>query len=251
MSLSKQIMSNLLEVNDRLINRIINLVRKTYRIWRPMRKDYRGYCKMNLAHWLLYHERHIAFNQCYWIGVRALKNPLDMWVYQEIIYEIKPDIVIEIGSAEGGSALYFAHLLDILGNGSVISIDIDRSNYHLKHHRIVTITGDSSSPETIKQVQKHCDGRSTLVIHDGDHTREKVLKDLNLYSKFVSLNSYFIVEDGIIDLFKPGDGIGSPNDGPLKAIEEFLGKNPNFVIDKERERYLLTYNPNGYLKRIH
>jgi cephalosporin hydroxylase len=112
------------------------------------------------------------------------------------------------------------------------------------------ITGDSSSYDTINKVAKICKGKSVLIIHDGDHRKDSVLKDLRAYSSFISLNSYFIVEDSISDLFKAGDGIGMFEDGPLKAIEQFLSENRNFVVDYECERYILTSNPKGFLKRI-
>ncbi len=214
-----------------------------------MKKEYRRRFAMAISQWFLYHERNIAFNKCYWMGIRACKNPLDAWIYQEIIYEVKPDIIIEIGSWEGGSTLYFANLLDLLGKGLVISIDIDRTNYRAKHNRIVTITGDSSSLEIVSKVAKLCENKSILVVHDGCHSKEEVLKDLQLYSNFVSIGSYFIVEDGIIDLLKPWV-FGFYVDGPLAAVEEFLSKNSKFVIDRERERYILTHNPKGFLRRI-
>lgn len=205
---------------------------------------------MTLSKWLLHHQSNIVFEKCYWMGVRALKNPLDAWIYQEIIHEIKPDVVIEIGSAEGGGTLYLANLLDLVDKGKVISIDIDRSKYNVKHDRIVTITGDSASPEVVEKVAEQCNGKTVLVLHDGEHSREQVTKDLQAYSGFVSVNSYFIVEDGIIDLFKPKDSLGGRKDGPLIAVEQFIKNNSNFIVDKERERYILTYNPKGYLKRI-
>lgn len=205
---------------------------------------------MKLRQWFIYHQKNIVFDKCYWMGVRTLKNPLDVWIYQEIIYDVRPDIIIEIGSMEGGSTLYFANLLDIIGKGIVISIDIHRTMYSVKHDRIVVITGDSSSQEVISKVCELSEGKSVLIVHDGDHHKEQVLRDLQNYSKFVSVNSYFIVEDGIIDLFKPGDSIGYYWEGPLAAVEQFLSKNPHFVVDAERERYILTYNPRGFLKRI-
>jgi cephalosporin hydroxylase len=205
---------------------------------------------MKLRQWLIYHQKNIVFDKCHWMGMRTLKNPLDAWIYQEIIYDVQPDIIIEIGSLEGGSTLYFAHLLDLIGKGTVISIDIQRTMFCAKHDRIVVITGDSASPEVISRVSELCEGKSVLAVHDGDHQKEQVLKDLQNYSRFVSVNSYFIVEDGIIDLFKPGDGIGSKKEGPLAAVEEFLRKNSDFVVDTERERYILTYNPKGFLKRV-
>ena len=214
------------------------------------REEYGKHLKMSLRAWLLHHQKNIIFSKSSWMGVRSLKNPLDAWIYQEIIYEIKPDIIVEIGSYEGGSTLYLANLLDLLGKGTVVSIDINRDKYSVEHNRIVTITGDSSSLETVSEVSKLCsNGKSVLVIHDGDHRKEAVLKDLHLYSNFVSVGSYFIVEDGIVDLFEPGDGIGLCEDGPLLAVEEFLSKNSNFVLDAERERYILTYNPKGFLRR--
>ncbi len=185
------------------------------------------------------------------MGVEALKNPLDAWIYQEIIYDVKPQVVIEIGSYSGGSTLYFAHLLDLLGSGVVISIDVDRSRFSVAHDRIEPITGDSSAPQVVRRVQELCDGKTCLVVHDGDHRKEKVLEDLETYSPFVTPGSYLIVEDGIIDLFRPRDGIGQFHSGPLAAIDEFLLRHPEFTVDSQRERYVITYNPRGFLRRVH
>lgn len=229
---------------------LISLLPKITRLLRPVQKDYRKKFSLTLKDWLIYHQKEIVFDKCRWMGVRAMKNPMDAWIYQEIIYEVKPEIIIEIGSKEGGSTLFLANLLDILNNGQVISIDIDRKDYKVKHPRIIPVTGDSSSEKTVNVVKKICDGKKVLAVHDGDHSRNHVLKDLALYSNLISINSYFIVEDGVMDLFKPGDGIGAFNDGPLAAIDEFLRKNSNFIADEKRERYILTYNPRGFLKRI-
>jgi cephalosporin hydroxylase len=220
------------------------------RLLRPMRADYRRRLGISLKQWILYHQEKILFEECYWMGARALKNPLDAWIYQEIVYEAQPDVILEIGSMFGGSTLYLANLLDLLGKGRVISVDIDRSKFSVKHPRITEITGASSSPEVIAQVFQLCHDKSVLIIQDAAHDKEGVLQDLRNYSKLVSLNSYFIVEDGIIDLFSPKDIIGAFWEGPLAATEEFLRENPNFVADAERERYYLTANPRGFLKRI-
>ncbi len=171
------------------------------------RQEYQERLKMSLRDWLVYHHKEIVFKNNYWMGVKALKNPFDCWIYQEIIHEVKPDVIIEI-------------------------------------------EGDSTSPQVLEQTAKLCSGKSALVIQDGDHYRDGVLKDLRNYSPFVSLGSYFIVEDGIVDLYAAHEDLGMKVEGPLPAIADFLRENPNFVVDKERERYLLTYNPNGYLKRI-
>jgi len=224
--------------------------RKSRRFLRPMRRDYRRRFNMKLSKWLLYHQREIVFDKCRWMGVPAQKNPLDAWVYQEILHEVQPDVVIEIGSAEGGSTIFLAHMLDLIGKGTIISVDIDRSRFNLEHDRLVAITGDSSSPQVVEQVRRLCRDKSVLVIHDGGHTKQQVLKDLECYAPLVSVNSYFIVEDGIVDLYRPGDGLGSFDDGPLSAVEEFISRNPTFIIDAEREKYILTYSPRGFLKRI-
>jgi cephalosporin hydroxylase len=159
-------------------------------------------------------------------------------------------MLVEIGSYAGGSTLYFAHLFDVLGQGEVCSIDIDRSHFDVKHPRIATITGDCSSPDVIRQVQERCRGKRGLVIHDGDHRREAVRRDLELYAPFVAVGSYLIVEDGILDLFPPGQPFGWLPEGPLPAIKDFLAAHQDFEADAACERYIATYNPNGFLKRV-
>ncbi len=131
-----------------------------------------------------------------------------------------------------------------------ISVDIDRSRFHVTHDRIRTVTGDSAAAETLRQVGALCEGKRGLVIHDADHNKGPVLRDLRAYARFVALGSYLIVEDGIVDLFRPGDGLGWFAEGPLAAVEQFVRENPNFVVDSTRERYVLTYNPKGFLKRV-
>ncbi|PDW03893.1 CmcI family methyltransferase [Candidatus Viridilinea mediisalina] len=220
------------------------------KVLQPTQRFYRRRFAQSLEDWLAYHQRQVVFEQCSWMGVKTLKNPLDVWVYQEIVHRVQPDVIVEIGSAAGGSTLYFAQLCDLLGKGAVISIDIDRSNYHVSHPRITTLTGHSSSPELVAQVYERCVGKTTLVIHDGDHHKPQVLRDLRAYADLVSLHSYLIVEDGIVDLFRLRDGFWGLKDGPLAAVEVFLREDPRFAVDHACERYLLTYNPRGYLKRI-
>lgn len=204
-----------------------------------------------LTDWLCYHQREIVFNKVSWMGIPTLKNVLDAWIYQEILFEVQPDIVIEIGSYTGGSTLYLAHLLEILNKGNVISIDIDRRLYKAKHERIIEITGDSSSQKVLDAVYQLCAGKRVFVIHDGDHHYDQVLKDLNSYAPLVSIGSYLIVEDGIVDVISPGNDLGWDEPGPLPAVEFFLKNHKNFTVDKDRERYLISYNPRGYLKRIY
>ena len=214
-----------------------------------MPAEYRERLSMSLADWLVYHHDEIVFKRVTWMGVRTLKNPLDCWIYQEILHEVRPDVVVEIGSLAGGSTLFLAHMLDAIGGGSVLSIDVDRSSFVAVHPRIHCLTGDSADPSIVAQAEAFCGRRRVLVIHDGDHTREHVVQDLEAYARLVSVGSYLIVEDSIVDLFESGQGPGTSWAGPLPAIDEFLRRNPGFEIDRERERYLLTYNPHGFLRR--
>ncbi|QTA80407.1 Cephalosporin hydroxylase family protein [Desulfonema limicola] len=216
------------------------------------RKLYQERYNLSLRDWLIYHQKEVVFDQVKWMGVPVWKNVLDAWIYQEIIYEVQPDVIVEIGSRYGGSTKYFANLLDILDKGMVISIDPYREDYNFTHKRVKVLTGKSSDLDILAEVEDLCCDKGVFVIQDGDHSKTQALEDLENYSKFVSIGSYFIMEDGIVDLFHDGDGLGfkKDNPGPLEAVEDFLSRNPNFAVDSTRERYLLTYNPKGFLKRI-
>jgi cephalosporin hydroxylase len=215
---------------------------------RPMRADYRRRWSRGLRRWLIRYHRDVLFDKVSWMGLTARKMVLDAWVYQQIIHATRPEIIIEIGNAQGGSTRFLANMLDLLGQGDVIAVDIDHSIFQGHHPRIHLVTGDSSAPETLARVEELAGGRRGLVIHDGDHSRAHVLADLRAYARFVAVGAYFIVEDTIIDLFRAGDGLGSVN-GPLGAVEQFVREDPRFQIDSDREYFVLTFNPRGYLKR--
>src|SRR5262249_24395703 len=170
-----------------------------------------------------------------WLGVPTLKCPLDCSIYQEILWETKPDVVIEIGSFAGGSTMFLWHLMDLMGKGEVVSVGIDRSRVKDSHPPIRQGTRDCSSTEVLEQVQRACKGNSTMVIHDGDHLGENVLRDLRAYSNFVSIGNYFIVEDGIMDAFGPGSRFNDPRGGPLEGTLCFLQEDTRFEIDRARE----------------
>lgn len=214
------------------------------------RPDYRKPFSKTLADWIIYHQREIITKQVTWMGIPLWKNVLDLQVYQEIIFDLSPEVIVEIGSAHGGSTLFFAHLCDLLNKGTVLSIDLARTDYVAKHERIIELTGNSTSEKIIRDAHEIVAGRDALVIQDGDHSKDVVLADLRNYSDLVALNSYFIVEDTITDVFNPGTSVGRMIEGPMCAVEEFLRENSRFVVDESKERYLITQNPKGYLKRI-
>jgi cephalosporin hydroxylase len=214
----------------------------------PAYPVYRRRFSMRLAEWALHHQS--LLTEPRWLGVRALKNPLDAWIYQEIIFELRPSTIVEIGGAFGGGSMYLASMLDLLGSGRVVSVEINRAQWQAPEHpRIVKVDGDCSSAEVVARVADLVEG-VTMVIHDADHSAAAVARDLELYAPFVTVGSYFIVEDGIVDLFRPSDGIGSKDPGPLPAIEAFLRTHPEFEVDERRERYVMTYNPRGFLRRV-
>jgi cephalosporin hydroxylase len=207
---------------------------------------------MSVADWMVYHQEPIVFDHVRWVGVKTLKNPLDCWIYQEILWEVRPDVVVEIGSVAGGGTLYFCHLLDLLGHGTVVSVEEDRTQSQVKHPRLIEITGNSGELHVQDQVASLCADQKTLLVHDADHSKDAVLRDLHFYADLVSPGSYLIVEDGVVDVFDPraAPRLGWEQPGPLEAIGEFLKSDERFVIDAGRERYLITYNPCGFLRRV-
>jgi cephalosporin hydroxylase len=236
--------------NTQLLKESPALFARKLATWlRPMRKEYRRRWNRGLRRWLIQYETDLVFRKVNWMGVPAWKNVLDAWVYQEIVYEVRPQIIVEIGNACGGSALYLANLLDLLGSGEVIAVDIDHTKFQPRHPRISLVTGDSLAPETLARVESIAGSRRGMVIDDADHSRKHTLGNLRTYARFVCVGGYFIVEDTVIDLFRAGDGLGSV-DGPLGAVEEFVAEDDRFRIDPDREYFVLTYNPRGYLKRV-
>lgn len=186
-------------------------------------------------------------NSSYW-GIKTLKCPLDFWIYNEILHKIRPDLLIEIGNLYGGSALSYAHIFDNLNNGTVLGIDIDHkyiADEVRAHKRINLIESDATL--CIDQVSQFVkEDMKVLVIEDSSHEYDNTLKLLEGYSKFVTRNSYYIVEDTICH---HGLDVG-PKPGPFEAVHDFMNDNNDFMIDKDCENFGITWNPNGYLKKI-
>jgi cephalosporin hydroxylase len=201
----------------------------------------------------LLHYNSRLWNHTTWMGIQTQQNPCDMWVFQEILWDLKPDFVIETGTFNGGSSLFFAMVLaEATEKGRVISVDINPhieqvSKFKVFRDRVEVIKGDSVSPEVIDKIAEQVKGHVVLVTLDSLHTKDHVLKELKLYSKFVSVNSYLIVQDTNVNghpVFK------RHGPGPMEAVEEFLKDNKDFEIDRNMERHMLTYYPSGYLKRV-
>jgi cephalosporin hydroxylase/2-polyprenyl-3-methyl-5-hydroxy-6-metoxy-1,4-benzoquinol methylase len=181
-----------------------------------------------------------------WMGIPCLKCPMDLWCYQEIVFEVRPDLVIETGSFMGGSALYLAHLFDILGSGRIVSIDVD-PRPKPAHQRITFLHGSSTAPGIVEQVVRMAgEAARVLVILDSDHAAAHVSRELELYAPLVTRDSYLIVEDTNVNGNPVHPGYGP---GPREALQHFLGTHPGFQVDRSREKFMLTFNPGGFLRR--
>lgn len=183
-----------------------------------------------------------------YFGVTALKNPLDFWVYQELIYQLRPDVIVEIGNRFGGGTLALAHLCDLLGKGKVIGLDLMHdvvADVVRQHPRITLMEGDACASFD-KVASLVGDRDQVLIIEDSEHTYANTLDVLRTFSPLVKPGGYFIVEDGICH---HGLDIG-PQPGPYEAIESFVAENTDFVVDRGRENFLITWNPKGYLRRV-
>jgi cephalosporin hydroxylase len=189
-----------------------------------------------------------TWNSTKWMGVSALKYPSDAWSYQEIIYDTKPDLIIETGTKYGGSAFFLANLLDLLGAGRIVTIDIEETKNRPIHSRIHYLTGSSTSQEILRSVDQFASqAKRIMVILDSDHSEKHVYEELLAYQRFVSQDCYLIVEDTNVN--------GHPvchkhGPGPMEAIQHFLPDHPEFRTDLERERLGITAHPQGFLKRV-
>ena len=209
------------------------------------------------------------------LGVVVMQHPADMWVMQELITNIRPDFIIETGTAAGGSALYYATILkEVNSNGKVITVDIDPHVEQISFKRlqenpplyrkvknifddyIEIITSNSVDPALIKHLREQTKGKKVMVTLDSCHNYEHVLKELFCYSELVSPGSYLIVQDTFLDekeewveKYAGCSGWGyTIKGGPRKAVEEFLMDNHDFIADRSCEKFLLTFYPSVFEK---
>lgn len=197
-----------------------------------------------------------------WLGRPIIQFPQDIIALQEIIWQVKPDLIIETGIAHGGGLIFYASMMELLGgNGQVLGIDIDiraHNRVEIEKHpmfkRISMIQASSTAPEVIKQVEKYVQGkRCVMVCLDSNHSHDHVLKEMQLYSPFVHKGSYLVVLDTIVEDI-PKIAVNRPwgkGNNPKTAVWEFLKTNDRFQADRDIEdKLLITVAPNGYLKCI-
>ncbi|MEQ1828550.1 MAG: CmcI family methyltransferase [Pirellula sp.] len=187
------------------------------------------------------------FGNLKWMGNPIWQNIFDLWIIQETIAEIKPSLLIECGTNQGGSALFYANLFDLMDHGRIVTIDV-QSMHSIKHPRIQFLLGSSTAPEIFEVIQQEVAKTEgpIMVILDSDHSAKHVAQEMKLYSPLVTPGSFMLVQDGVADVLEP---LMAPP-GPLVAIHEFLPHHPEFEVDHQRcEKFLITHHPLGWLRR--
>lgn len=202
----------------------------------------------------VYHDLRVWQNMWY-LGIRIQKNPCDLWMMQQILTEVRPDYVIETGTLYGGSALYWAHILDGLGleGSKVITIDIEErcqnaAERPLWKEHVEFVLSSSTDPDTIAAIGERVRGKKVVVVLDALHTRDHVLDELRAYGPMVSPGSYIVAEDTNMDGVPVKPDFGP---GPMTAVNDYLaeGGADLFEVDLDREAMILTFNPGGWLRR--
>lgn len=211
-------------------------------------------------HWTRLLCAHSLWEVNRWMGVQILQWPTDLLVLQELLFTQRPEVVVETGSNRGGSAVFLASMLKLMGGGEVISVDISPLPDEAKAEvegtgladRIHFVTADSTRPETLAQVRTLLgERRNVLVILDSDHNRETVKKELDLYSQLVPLGGHLVVADTVTDELATLPGWERfEGDNPRLAVEAFLAETDNFVQEPRWEKFLVTFFPGGFLKRV-
>lgn len=185
-----------------------------------------------------------------WLGVPIWQNVLDLWTIQETISELKPALLIETGTHKGGSALFYAQLMELMSHGAVLTIDIVDIRDQ-EHPRVRFLHGSSTDPNIVAEVRREVAAAEgpVMVILDGNHDRDHVAAELELYAPMVTPGSLLLSQDGVIDVLR---AFRDSRPGPLPANRAFLDSHPEFSYDKERnERFGLTHHPLGWLRRDH
>jgi cephalosporin hydroxylase len=200
---------------------------------------------MSLREWVEYYQANVVMKRVHYRGIPTWKNVFDLWVIQEIIHKTQPEVVVEIGCKFGGTTLWLSDMMKTVASGSIISVDLKRPRIDFPEN-VQFIEGNSIASGTVAQVQGLCGGHRTMLIADGNHAAEHVFEELVLYGPMVAPGCYFVVEDGIVDVmdwrkFTPG---------PLVAVQRFLAESSDFEIDRDCEKFILTYAPAGFLKCV-
>lgn len=187
-----------------------------------------------------------------WMGIMTIQNPLDVWVIQEIVFDVKPEVIVEIGTFAGGSAAMWASILQqVTPDGRVVTVDVENrvhkpSLLPIHHSSVDFLIGSSVDPDVVADVARRVEGKRTMIILDSEHTRDHVLAEIQAYAPLVTPGSYLVVQDTFVN-GHPIEPEWGP--GPYEAVEDFLASDDRFEIDETRERLMFTYCPKGFLRR--
>lgn len=207
-------------------------------------------------------DKHFHGYQWTWLGLPIIQCTEDIVSAQELVWDVKPDVIIETGIAWGGSIVFYASLLQMIGKGKVVGIDVvlpqknvDKIMGYPFSDRIELIEGSSVEPSIVDQVAGHVkEGQTVMLMLDSNHTHEHVLKELELYSPFVTKDSYIIVSDTIVEDIPPQTHRPrpwGPGDNPKTAAKAFVEKNDRFILDPYyNAKSLITFDKGGYLKCV-
>lgn len=188
-----------------------------------------------------------AANHRTWLGHHIIKYPNDLFYYQMILYERRPDLIIESGTYKGGGTLFFASMCDLIGHGKIVSIDRRKIAGRPEHPRITYILGRSTASDTLRKLNEMASGKTCMVVLDSDHTTGHVKRELHFLGKYVTRNQYLVCEDTYlgghpVNRFKCGPG-------PKPAVDWFMAKTKDFEVDHFEWRCLVSQSPGGYLLR--
>lgn len=210
--------------------------------------------------WLKVYAHNKLTHQINWMGIPIIQVAEDVIMMQELIWKVKPDVIIECGVAHGGSLIFYSSLMELIGNGRVIGVDVEiraHNRVAIENHsmakRVTLIEGSSISMETLKEVESLIKPNDKImVVLDSNHSTDHVAKELELYHEFVTPGSYLVAMDGaqafVWDI--PNGKEEWKTDNPLLAIESFMKDNTMFEIDEHYTRLKVTANPKGFLKRV-
>ena len=209
--------------------------------------------------WIKSAAQHRLMYEPTWLGRPVIQFPTDIVAIQELVWKLQPDVIVETGVAHGGSLVLSASILELIGKGKVVGIDIDIRTHnraaieaHALSHRIELIEGSSVAADTFTAVRSAVDGAGTvLVMLDSNHSESHVLAELELYSSLVTPGSYVVAHDGaqawVWDV--PNGKPEWKDDHPLGAIHKFISRHPEFTVDPYWTRWGITSSPEGFLKR--
>lgn len=195
-----------------------------------------------------------------WMGIPIIQLPEDILMMQELIWKVRPDVIIESGVAHGGALILYAALLDAIGKGHVVGVDIEIRKYnrlaieaHPMSKRITLIEGDSVGDDALAQVRAEIPpGATVMVALDSNHTREHVAAELERYAPLVTPGSYCVVFDSVMTMVSdaPSAGENWESDNPLEAVSAFLDAHKEFEVDQAFNRLEVSYCQSGFLRRL-